>query len=433
MRTIVGTPGFWSTSGEESGSISVKLVDPSERERSSEEIANALRPKVKGLTAGADVRVRPGGGLWILRMLRGGGERLEVQIRGYDLEVADRLAREVEELMVDTEGITAARVGRQTGGSEVHVTLDRPRIARLGLRSSDVATQLQTYVQGTRATVLRDGGEEYDVLVRMRPEDRRDLDGMLSLPVALPGGGTTALRDVVRVERTTGPKSIARENQRRVVSVRAVLDGSRDLGSIADDLRRGFETIERPDNFSILVQGESEEQNKNFRSMLVGILLAIALVYMVMAAQFESFLHPLVIMISLPLAGIGVIAMLAATSTTFNLQSFMGCVVLAGIVVNNAIILVDYINLLRRERDLPVRRAVALSARRRLRPILMTSATTILALVPIAVGVGEGGETQAPLARAVIGGLFVSGAISLIVVPVLYDVIERFRERRAQR
>lgn len=430
MRTTIGTPGFWSTSGEESADIEIKLVKPAQRTRSSDEVANELRPVLEQLVPGADLRVRAGGGLWILRMLRGGGERLEVQIRGYDLETAETLTKRVQEVMEATEGIAGTRSSRKSGGRELHVQPDIKKLAGLGLDPADVADQIQTYVQGTRATVLRDRGDEYDVRVMLSEADRRGIRAVMDAPVVIPGVGTVPLRAIASLEEREGPLVIDRENQGRIVQVRTSLTGKRDLGSIAAELRQKFRDMEVPEGFSVLVKGESEEQGKTFSSLQIGILLALLLVFMVMASQFESFLQPLYIMISIPLAAIGVLAMLAATATTFNLQSFMGCIVLTGIVVNNAIVLIDYINLMRRDRGMSVREAVTRGGKRRLRPILMTTATTILALLPVALGLGEGGETQAPLARAVIGGLFVSGGISLVVIPVIYDRMESWRADR---
>ncbi|MBA2663897.1 MAG: efflux RND transporter permease subunit [Bradymonadaceae bacterium] len=433
MQTIVGTPGFWSTSGGETASISAKLVPPHRRTRSSEEIALAVSPLVTSLVPGAIVRVRAGGGLWIMRVLRGGGERLEVQVLGFDLATADRLAIEVRDRMVGIEGISGADISRKAGGSEVRVIPDRERLASLGLQPSVVARQLQTYMQGTRATVLRSEGDEFDVIVRLPRSERVGTDALLNVPIIIPGVGSTILGDVATLVEAEGPLTIERENQSRVVKVRAFMTGERNLGVMTAELRERLTDIEVPGDFSVLLKGETEEQEKTFAALLIGILLAVLLVYMVMAAQFESFLHPLFIMFSIPFAAIGVIVMLVATGTTFNIQSFMGCIMLTGIVVNNAIVLVDYINLLRNEHGMAVREAVSMSARRRLRPILMTTATTILALTPVALGLGEGGDSQAPLARAVVGGLFVSGAISLLIIPVIYNGVEGWRERRKQR
>ncbi len=432
MQTVIGTPGFWSTSGGESGDILVKLVGTEERDRSSDDIANALRPHVEGIVPGADVRVRAGGGLWILRMLRGGGERLEVQVRGYDLATGARLSDEVKQIMESIEGVSGSRVSRQPGAREIRVIPDRDKIAALGLTYSTVARELQTYLQGTRATVLREAGDEFEVIVKLPEEQTEGVDALLDIPIVIPEVGTTPLRNIVQVDEVEGPLTIERENQSRVVKVNAILTGDRDLGSIADELRERIRDLEIPDDFSVIVSGEEEEQQKTFAGLIIGLMLATLLVYMVMAAQFESFLHPFLIMFSIPFAAIGVVAILILTGTTFNIQSFMGCVVLIGIVVNNAIVLIDYVNLLRREQGMAVTEAVQLAARRRLRPIMMTTATTMLALVPVAIGHAEGGEAQAPLARVVIGGMFSSSAISLVIIPVLYNAIEGWRERRKQ-
>ncbi len=431
MQTVVGTPGFWSTSGSESASMTIQLVPENQRDRSSEEVAAALSPHLQNVVPGADVFVRAGGGLWILRVLQGGGERLEVQVRGYDMEEGSRLADEVQEIMESLDGVMRANTSVEMGGQELHIVPDREKLGSMGIAPSVVANQIQTYIQGTRATVLRADGEEYDVIVRLPRQERLGIEQLLDLPVVIPGVGTTMLGDVATVEQREGPLTIERENQSRVINVRGFLSGERALGEITRELRAEIAQMEVSDEFSILVRGETEEQEETFGGLLIGIILACMLVYMVMASQFESFLQPLYIMLSIPVAAIGVILMLLVTGTTFNIQSFMGCIVLTGIVVNNAIVLVDYINLMRVEHGMKVIDAVATSARRRLRPILMTTATTMLALSPVALGLGEGGDTQAPLARAVIGGLFVSGAISLVIIPVIYNSVEGWREKRA--
>ena len=430
IQTTVGNPGHWSTSGGESASMTIQLVDPDQRDRSSEEIATALAPEIDHLVAGGDVRVRAGGGLWILRVLQGGGERLEVQVRGYDLDESYRLATEVADRIESLDGVINSHVGRDMGGTELQIVPDREKLGAMGVEPSVVGRQIQTYIQETQATVLRTDGDEFDVIVRLPRNERIGIEGLLDMPVILPGVGTTRLGDVADVEEAEGPLTIDRENQGRVINISGNMSGERPLGDIVADLRDEIDEMDIPDEFSVLVQGETEEQEETFRGLLIGLMLATLLVYMVMASQFESFLQPTYIMFSIPVAAIGVIVMLLATGTTFNIQSFMGCIMLTGIVVNNAIVLVDYINLMRRERGMDVREAVKISARRRLRPILMTTVTTMLALTPIALGLGEGGDTQSPLARAVIGGLCVSGAISLIVIPVIYNGVEGWREKR---
>ena len=221
-----------------------------------------------------------------------------------------------------------------------------------------------------------------------------------------------------------GPVQIDRKDQERIITVAANIAG-RDLGSIFADIQAELAQLPIPADFTIVYGGDYEEQQKAFRELLVSIILALVLVYMVMACQYESLRDPFVVMFSVPLAAIGVVLMLFLTRTTFNIQSYIGCIMLGGIVVNNAILLVDHTNLLRRRDKLPLREAIEEAGRRRLRPILMTASTTMLGLAPLALGLGEGGEAQAPLARAVIGGLLSSTLITLVFVPVVYSLFER--------
>jgi len=237
------------------------------------------------------------------------------------------------------------------------------------------------------------------------------------------------LRNVVSVQPRRGPVMIQRKDQERIVTVSANISG-RDMGSIIADIREGLRTLPVPRGFIILFAGDYEEQQKAFRELFLGLILALMLVYMVMASLYESLRDPFVVMFSIPLAAIGVILILFLTNTTFNVQSYIGCIMLGGIVVNNAILLVDYTNLLRRRDKMPLREAIEEAGRRRLRPILMTATTTIFALLPLALGLNEGGEAQAPMARAVVGGLLSSTLITLVIVPVMYSVFEGMRRKK---
>ncbi len=229
-----------------------------------------------------------------------------------------------------------------------------------------------------------------------------------------------------------GPVVIDRLDQERVLYVSANVAG-RDLGSVAADAREALRAIDVPDGFAINLGGEYEEQQEAKNALMITLILAIILVYMVMAAQFENLVDPFVVMFSIPMAAVGVFITLFITGTTFNIQSYIGMVMLAGIVVNNAIVLVDYTNLLRRRDEFPLIEAVIEAGRRRLRPILMTTATTVLGLVPLAIGFGEGSEVQAPMARAVVGGLAVSTFVTLFLVPVIYTSLEQWNVARRQR
>jgi len=422
MVTYIGG-SHWRGRTSHTGELRIALVPQSQRERSSEEIANTLRRRLMNIP-GVSIRTRAGQGLFLLRMGRSDSDRLELDIRGHDMDVADALAGRIQAVMEDVDGITDTQVSRETGNPEALILVDRRRAADMGLTVSEIANMLQTMISGTRAGNYREGGDEYRILVKLKEAELIALDDLLDLTLTNRDGEPVVLRNVVRVKPWSGPVLIERKDQDRVVSVRANFTG-RDLGSVLADVRQGLRAIPVPRGFSIVFGGDYEEQQKAFRELLLGFVLALVLVYMVMAALYESLRDPFVVMFSVPLAIIGIVIMLLLTNTTFNVQTYIGCIMLGGIVVNNAILLVDYTNLLRRRDGMPLKQAIEEAGRRRLRPILMTATTTILALVPLALGFGEGGEAQAPMARAVIGGLLSSTFITLLVVPVVYSFFTR--------
>ena len=287
----------------------------------------------------------------------------------------------------------------------------------------DVADTLETVIGGRRASQFRQEGEEFNILVRLNEQQRANIAQLQNITVLTPSGQSVPIGNLVSAQRREGPVSIERQDQERMVRVSASY-AKRDLGSIMKDIDQKLSGMTLPTGFSIYYGGEYEEQEKSFRELLFALILAIALVYMVMAAQFESLRDPLIILFSIPLAAIGVLLTLFLTETTFNQQAFIGVIMLAGIVVNNAIVLIDYTNLLRHRDKLLLRHAVELAGRRRLRPILMTTLTAILGLLPMALGIGEGSEVQSPMARVVIGGLTTSTLITLLFIPTIYTMIE---------
>ena len=419
--TSMGGSG-WHGGGSHKGNMSINLKPLGERTRSSEEIAAVLREKLTGMP-GATIRTRAGQGLFILRMASGSSDHLQVEVRGYDLETADALARSVKEIVETVPGVTDAMLSSERGQPERLVVVDRTKAEAMKVSVSQVATMLQTVLGGTRASYYRDGGDEYTILVRLKDSERRSLQEILDLTLTNAEGEPVVLRNIVNVQARTGPVGIERKDQERIVLVEANVLG-RDMGSIIADVREKLRSVPIPRDFTVGFAGDYEEQQKAFRELGLGLILALILVYMVMACQYESLKDPLVVMFSVPMAVIGVVLMLLLSNTTFNIQSYIGCIMLGGIVVNNAILLVDHTNLLRRRDGMGVREAIEEAGRRRLRPILMTALTTVLGLIPLALGVGEGGEAQAPLARAVIGGLTSSTLLTLVFVPVVYSLIE---------
>ena len=433
IMTEAGSNSSYYFRGMNEGRMRIDLVEQSKRDRSAAEVVAQLRPLME-LEPGMLVRTRVSSGMF---RRRGGGfggdDRLSVEVRGHDLETIMRLAEEVRNAMMSVPGVVSAQLSRQPGVPEMLISVDRAKASSLGLSVADVADTLETAIGGTRASFYREHGDEYDILVRLREEDRLNLGQVSNVPLLLPDGSSIPVESVVYMRRQEGPTEITRADQQRIIAVTGTI-ADRDLGSVVEDLKVKLDAIERPADYEFRFGGEYEEQQEAFQQMTFAALLALVLVYMVMAAQFESLRDPFIILFSIPLAVIGVVMMLLLTETTFNMQGFLGIIVLLGIVVNNAIVLIDYTNLLRREHGFALREAVLTAGKRRLRPILMTTVTTVLGLSPMALGLGEGGELQAPMARVVIGGLTTSTLITLVFIPVVYLTLEGWAESaRARR
>jgi len=407
------------------GEISLTLGPLSQRARSNVAIADDLRARLAGRVAGVQVRTRAPQGQFLLERLIGGGDGLEVEVRGNELATLGVLARHAADIVRATPGVTDVDVSQEEGVPQQAIRIDREKIADLGLSVRDVSEALQTAFAGSRAGEYRAGGNSYRILVQLADAGKRSIDEVLDLTLSTPSGEAVALRNLVEAEVGRGPLVIERRNQQRLITVSANVSG-RDLGSIAREVQAELDGIPRPTGHELVVAGTVEEQEEAFRELLVSFALAVVLVYMVLACQYESLRDPLVVMLSVPLAAIGVLVTLFLTGTTLNVQTYIGCILLGGIAVNNAILLVDQAARLVRE-GLSPRDAVAEAGRRRLRPILMTTSTTVLALVPLAIGIGEGAEAQAPLARAVVGGLTTSTLITLLLVPAVFTLFHRGR------
>jgi len=350
----------------------------------------------------------------------GGQSALEIELRGWDLDRADVLAAEIRRRMERIDGVTDVRVSRREGQPEERLVLDRERMSDVGLSVSEVGRTLLANVGGLEAGRFRQGGDEFPIVVRLRPEDRLTADDLDNIVLRSSDGVTIPLSALVERRRARGPVEIDRIDGQRVTYVTANLESGVALGDAVERVREQLGDLRLPDGFALLFGGQYEEQQAASRDFTVAIVMALVLVYMLMAAQFERFLDPLVVMLSVPMALIGVVPALLLTGTTLNIQSIMGLIMLIGIVVNNAIVLVDAINLLRRDYQMGAAEAVIEAGRLRLRPILMTTGTTILGLLPLAIGLGTGAEIQAPLARVVIGGLLASTLVTLMLIPVAY-------------
>ena len=425
------------------GRIDLNLVSQTERERTADEIASDIRNRIQNVLPGADIRVYTQGGLWILRRIfrsGGGDEDAEVgmQLRGYDLETSQQLARTVRNRLQRVQGVTEIEIEESEGRPQQDIRIDREKIAELGLGVSDVASTIQTNISGSRAGVFRVDGEERPMIVRLRPQDRVELDDIGNITIRSGDNEIVPISSVIEQERSRAPTSISRVNGQRVMYITANLEDDVPLGEAVTRMQGALNDVQFPEGYSVYFGGEYEELQQARNDFIMAIILALVLVYMVMAAQFERYLDPLIVMVSVPVALIGVVPTLMLTNTTINMQSLMGVLMLLGIVVNNAIVLIDYINLKRREdeeRDLL--EAIIGASKLRLRPILMTTFTTILAMLPLALGIGVGAEIQAALARVVVGGLLASTLITLFLIPIVYlsttRAVARLRAWRSEK
>jgi HAE1 family hydrophobic/amphiphilic exporter-1 len=415
----IGSSG-WRPSDATKAEIRLSLSPASQRDRSNIQIANDLRGQLDGKIPGMIIRTRAPQGQFLLERILGGVEGLTIEIRGFDLQTLDVLAARTTELISATPGITDIETSKETGIPQQEIRVDRNKVADVGLSVRDVTRVLETAIAGSKAGEFRSQGDSYRIFVQLQDAENRSLEEILDLTLTTRSGEQVALRNLVSEEASLGPILIDRKDQQRLVTVRAnVVD--RDLGSVAAEVQALLDTIPRPVGYVLDVAGNFEEQQKAFRELMFSLALALVLVYMVLACQYESLRDPFVVMASVPVAAVGVLLILFLTGTTLNLQSYIGCIMLGGIVVNNAILLVDQAGQLV-GKGMAVNDAVAEAGRRRLRPILMTSLTTILALLPLALGVGEGADAQAPLARAVVGGLSGSTLITLLLIPAVYSL-----------
>jgi HAE1 family hydrophobic/amphiphilic exporter-1 len=348
---------------------------------------------------------------------------IEVEIRGFNLQLLERLADDVVTRMRTIDGLADVSSSTEGGRPELQIHLNRDRLAAYDLGVSDVASILRSMVQGEVATDITRSDRTVDIRIRAAEQYRDSATALENLTVTHVGATPIPLTAVAEVVELEGPAEIRRADGSRIARITANLAG-RDLGSVTADVRRTLESINWPSGYDWRLGGQEEEMATSFASMRLALGLAVFMVYLVMASQFESLLHPFVILFSVPFAVIGVLATMWLFGVTISVVSLIGFILLAGIVVNAAIVLIDYANQLRRQ-GLGKLEALAKAGRIRLRPILMTTATTVFGLLPMALGLGEGAELRTPMALTVIGGMITSTLLTLLVVPAVYTVLDR--------
>jgi multidrug efflux pump subunit AcrB len=411
------------------GWIRIKLVNPGERKLSADALMDKLRPKLLQDFPGVRIFFVSGG---IVRMLISFGydNPIDIEILGYDFKAGLKLADQVAAIVRSTPGAKDVRVSREPDYPQQNIVPDRERSALLGLSMAQVAKAIQTFNNGYQASIFSDPqtGNQYYITVRAQGADRTSVSDLDQVFLFNREGKPISLDNIATISRGVGPIQIERKYQQRIIHVTANNFG-RDLGSVAADIQKKIDALTIPPNFKINITGAVESQRESFISLLGALILAVVLVYMVLASQFKSLIDPFIIMFSVPLGLIGVLWALFLTETNLSVTSFMGIIMMAGIVVSNGILLVDYTNRLR-GRGLELQEAVIKAGRTRLRPILMTTLCTILGLIPMAVGLGEGSESNAPMAIAVIGGLSVSTLLTLVFIPTLYTIFEERLKRK---
>jgi HAE1 family hydrophobic/amphiphilic exporter-1 len=421
-KSFLGTAG----SGE-IASMDVRLVPVSERKRSTKDVVEEIRQKV-GEVPGAKIEINSATTMSTISSATSGSTKpVQVAIKGDDFATLERLAEKIKVIVKKVPGTRDVETSMDEGRPEVQIKVDKDRASYYGLDASQVAQTVRIAINGAEATKYRVAGTELEVNVQLNELSRKTLEDLEGMTLMSPAGVNVPLRNIARFTITEGPNTINREDQQRVVYVTADIYG-RSLGEVINDIRSAISTVNLPEGYSVSFEGQNKEMEESFADLFQAMLLAVFLVYAVMAAQFESLLHPFTIMFAIPFCTTGVVFGLLLSGKAFSVPAYIGIIMLAGIAVNNAIVLVDYINQLR-AKGKTVREAIVEAGPRRLRPIMMTTSTTVLGLLPLALGIGEGSEIQAPLAVTVLGGLTVSTLLTLVVVPVLYSIFEDLSAR----
>lgn len=409
--------GMVGSSGD-SATINVTLKPLSERKRSTSEIVEEVRKSIKNI-AGAEIKVED---LSTSFVGMSSGSAVSIQISGPNLETLRLISKDIEKMVMNTEGTRQVESSIAEGRPEAQIYINRDKASAYGLSTTQVASVVRTAVDGRIATTYKLDGTEIDIKVQYPEEKRKTLEQLKSISLLSPLGMQVPLMDIAHIKIEEGPTSINRANQERYVKVTGAVFG-RSTGDVNGELKNKVMDYKLPDEYSIKFTGEDQQMVEAFSSLKLALILSVFLVYMVMAIQFESLVHPLTIMFSVPVAYSGSIMGLAITRNSLSVPAYIGVIMLAGIVVNNAIVLVDYINTLR-ERGLEKEAAIIKAGPTRLRPILMTTLTTILAMIPLALGLGEGAEAMAPMAIVVIFGLTTSTLLTLLIIPVFYCLFD---------
>lgn len=416
-----------STSADNEASYTIELVSADERDVTTKELVTELDEKLAHIV-GAEVTVSEAdGGL-------GMGDPVQIELSGQEHEVLRDLADEIKTDISNIEGVFNPESGADEAVPQMKLTVDDEKAATYGLTANQISAQIENQFIGETATVFRDEGKEFDVTLTYPEEEKKSIADLQDMKVDTPVGSSISLEEVAEFKEVLGPVTLTRENQQSQTTVTSEL-ADRDLGSVTTDIEAYLDDFNFPEGYSYNIGGEAEDMAESFADLTLALVFSIFLVYAVMAVQFENFLFPFIIMFSLPATVIGVVGGLLISGLSFSIPAFIGIIMLAGIVVNNSIVLVDYIDILR-DRGMERYEAIIEAGRTRLRPILMTTLTTVLAMVPLGLALGEGAEMQQPLAVTIIFGLSISSIFTLLLIPVVYtffdDLTKKFTKKKKE-
>lgn len=414
------------TNGSNIISMNINLGSMENRERSASEIADIIRADLKDYPEIHKGTVTEGmGGM-------GGAASVAVEIYGYDFQTTDRIANELRSKMAADPAFAQVTLSRDQYTPEYQVDFDRVKLAANGLNSTSAAAAVSAAMSGSVGSYYREDGEEYDIRVRYDKGYRTSVEDIENIIIYNAAGNGIRIKDLGKVIETEVPPTIERKNRQRMITVTGVIEGSHAMSDGVTAAQQIINDTDIPSELSAVIAGDYEDQKDMFSDLITLMVLIIILVYMVMASQFESFMSPFVIMFSVPFAFVGVILGLWLTNTALGVMAMIGIMILIGIVVKNGIVLIDYLILLR-ERGMGILDAAVAAARSRLRPILMTTLTTVLGMIPMAIGTGEGSEMWKSLGITVAWGLSISTVVTLILIPTIYCVFATRQEKRKQK
>ncbi|PID93745.1 MAG: acriflavine resistance protein B [Bacteroidetes bacterium] len=402
--------------GKNVATIICHLVKPDERERSAKEIGDVVRKRVEEIPGISKFHVTSGNIL--MGALLGNEKPVEVKVLGQSYKAMNPVALEIQNFMSQQSCFVDIENTIDPGKLELKVNINRQKASDLGLNSAMIGMQVRQSIYGTDAGDFKENGEQYSIVIRYDKQYRQSVEDIRNIMLTTLHGSQVRLAEVAHIEQGYGPLEIKRTNQERVVRVAGNLEGL-SLGEAKEMMEEYLDTMELPEGVEVELAGQINQQDDSFADLTLVLILGVLLVYMVMAGQFESLKHPFIIMLAVPFMAVGIFLAFKITGLTLSVTTFIGVIMLTGIVVNNGIVLVDYTNLLR-SRGKSVKEAVTEAGRSRLRPVLMTTATTILAMVPMALSQGMGKEMFSPLGVTIIGGLFISTLVTLIFVPTVY-------------